>query len=1296
MDAQGELVGTSSAMGALRRRLSRVLAGAPPPAVLLRGEAGTGKSLIAHLLHREGPRRAGPFLRIDCGNIPPATSAAGLFAPAAGGTLYLEHVGLLPADLQAAVLGMVTGAEKDADALIVAGDTGELEPAVRERRFREDLFQRLAAVTVEVPPLRARGRDALALADWLLARTARDYRISPKRLDRGARAALLEHDWPGNGRELANAIERGVLFSEGPLVTADALGLRLAPRGPAEAAAGAARGSSGLTRDDAVRAQLAAALERTGWNISRAAALLGLARNTVYAHIRKFGLRGGAAPPPRARRAPSPERPAATADARIRWERRGLTLLRADVHPAVEPRSTLRASAALEIAVEKVESFGGRVEELTPSRVVAAFGLDGVEDGPRRAAHAALAIGHALAAARGGRAMSVAIGVHAALMRVGRHRARIAIDAEAAAAERVVLDELLGVAAPGGIALSAPAAALLRARFEVEPLGGAGRVYRLGGAARDRREPEHLRTPFVGRRDELAALAARLRRARDGAGGLVTLVGPAGVGKSRLLWELGRHDGAAAWQVLDMRCVPFARASAEHPVTGLLRAMLQIDARAEKAESRARVMAGLRALREDMAADVPAIGSWLDIPSEDAGWQVLEPADRRRAAVTAITRLLVAQSAVRPVLLRVDDLQWADSETEAVLEDLVAAVPGARLLVVASLRAGHAHPWAQAGGPGAGVVMALEPLAPVDVTRLLNRLIGDDPSLPPAKRLVTAAAEGNPFFLEESVRALVETGALAGERGRYRAVAPVDSLGVPATVQQLLAGRIARLDAAGRALVQCAAALGREPSIALLAAALGETPERLVAGVARLVAAELLVDTRAADGPACGFKHPLTREVAYASLPDAARPALHRRILAALEVAPHREDPDHVERLAYHAFRAEAWDKAVEHLRAAGERAFRRWSNREAEERFTQALGALERWPESRAKAEAGIDVRLSLRDPLWVLGRMDEMRERLDEARALAEGLGDAMRLGWTCCHLARLDWASADHARALASGERALAIATERGDAALAIETRFYVAAVRLAMGEAARAAAMLRENLEALEGGRVGLPRRFRVQGPLLHRGYLSRCLAELGEFPEAVTCVETAVALADSLGNPFSRVTARFGLGNALLRQGRAEDAVAPLEVGVALCREFGLENWRPAVTATLGAAYGAVGRLEESRRLVEAAVAYAEADHILSSHTMWVVYLGESRLRDGRRHEALATARSAFALARERGERGFEAWAIRLLAEIEEERGDLDAAAAWYRQALAMALDLGMRPLADRCRAEMTRSRGGRR
>ncbi|HKX04992.1 MAG TPA: sigma-54 dependent transcriptional regulator, partial [Methylomirabilota bacterium] len=309
-----ELVGQSPAIKAVRSDLRRFLGLSRDrgrlPAILILGETGTGKGLVARLLHRLGPRAGGPFVDLNCATIPEPLlegelfgfergaftdarrAKAGLFQSSSGGVLFLDEVGLLPPNVQAKVL---TALEEKAarrlgsttketfDSWIVSATNTDLEVAVRERRFREDLYHRLAVLTVRLPPLRERPGDAVLLAERFLEHACREYDVPAKSFTADARALIAGARWPGNVRELGNVMERLALLVDRTEVRAADLELVL---GGDRAAAPSSGTSAGGERE-----QILAALEATGWNIMRTATRLGVSRNTVRARMDRWGLR---------------------------------------------------------------------------------------------------------------------------------------------------------------------------------------------------------------------------------------------------------------------------------------------------------------------------------------------------------------------------------------------------------------------------------------------------------------------------------------------------------------------------------------------------------------------------------------------------------------------------------------------------------------------------------------------------------------------------------------------------------------------------------------------------------------------------------------------------------------------------------------------------------------------------------------------------------------------------------------------------------------------------------------------
>ena len=383
-------------------------------------------------------------------------SKPGLLQAAHRGTIFLDEVGLLPEALQAKLLKVLEdrvvrrlGATRDeaVDVWIVTATNEDLATAVQQRRFREDLYHRLAVLTVALPPLRERAGDVLQLAEHFLTRTCADYGVPRKTLSADARAALVAYRWPGNVRELSNVLERAVLMSAAGEITAEGLGLPAAQAPIAAPPPTARTATAPVSLNDAMREHLLEVLTQTSWNISRTAALLGISRNTLRARMDKYGLREGApvpAPPPTPRArvsvspppvtaptAPAPVHPTPAAGvapspvppptSARRWERRRVALLRAALVPAGGPDAQLETGRTLELVLDKIRSFGGRVEGLGPIGAVAVFGLTEVGDAADRAGHGAMAIVKAVERTQreDGAETAVKVGIHVGVVLVG-------------------------------------------------------------------------------------------------------------------------------------------------------------------------------------------------------------------------------------------------------------------------------------------------------------------------------------------------------------------------------------------------------------------------------------------------------------------------------------------------------------------------------------------------------------------------------------------------------------------------------------------------------------------------------------------------------------------------------------------------------------------------------------------------------------------------------------------------------------------------------------------------------------
>jgi predicted ATPase len=424
------------------------------------------------------------------------------------------------------------------------------------------------------------------------------------------------------------------------------------------------------------------------------------------------------------------------------------------------------------------------------------------------------------------------------------------------------------------------------------------------------------------------------------------------VGKSRLVWEFTRSHRTHGWLVLESGSVSYGKAAPYLPIIELLKSYCRIQERDEPRDIRERVAGKLLTLDRSLEPLLTPLLALLDVPIEDPAWASLDPPQRRQRTLEAVKRLLLRESQVQPLLLIFEDLHWIDTETEALLDGLIESLPTTRVLLLVNYRPEYQHAW---GGKTYYLQLRIDPLPPESADTLLTALLGEDGTLAPLKRALIARTEGNPFFLEENVRTLVETQVLVGERGAYRVTTAPEAWQIPATVQAILAARIDRLAPEDKRLPQAAAVIGKDVPFALLQAIADVPEDTLRRGLSHLQAAEFLYETSLFPDLEYTFKHAFTHEVGYGSVLQDRRRVLHARIVEAIETLYPERLTEYVERLAHHAVRGELWEKAVGYLSQAGQRAMSSAALRESVAYFEQAVDGLARLPETPRHLDQGI-----------------------------------------------------------------------------------------------------------------------------------------------------------------------------------------------------------------------------------------------------------------------------------------------------------------------------------------------------
>jgi class 3 adenylate cyclase/tetratricopeptide (TPR) repeat protein len=994
-----------------------------------------------------------------------------------------------------------------------------------------------------------------------------------------------------------------------------------------------------------------------------------------------------------------------TSRSALEGERKQVTVLFADLKGSMEllaDRDPEEARQLLDPVLERmmaaVHRYEGTVNQIMGDGIMALFGAPiAHEDHAVRACYAALAMQAALrryseeVRRTQGLAVHFRVGLNAGEVVVRAINNDLHMDYSAIGQTVHLAARMEELATPGSILLTVATLRLVEGLVRVHALGALPvkglaepvDVYELVGASVFRsRFQAHVAgglTRFVGRDMELVALGQALERAGAGHGQVVAIVGEAGVGKSRLVYECVHAHQTQGWRVLESASVSYGTATPYFPVLDLLRRYAQIEAHDDPRTIRAKLTGQVLTLDETLQDTLPALLSLLDVLPDGSPFRQLDLPQRRQRTLDALTRVLLRESQVQPLLLVFEDLHWIDSETQALLDNLVESLPTACLMLLVNYRPEYQHSW---GRKPTYTHVQLDPLPPVSANEFLQALLGDDPSLVALKPLLIARTKGNPFFLEESMCTLVETGVLMGAPGAYRLDKPLDSLQVPATVQAVLAARIDRLPAAAKALLQTAAVLGPEVPVPLLRA-VAELPEdALQQSLARLQATELLYETRLVPEQVYTFKHALTHEVAYNSLLRERRRRLHARLVEALEALAPERGAEQVERLAHHALRGELWDKAVAYCQQAGARAHNRAALREARVSFEQALQALGHLQEDGDSRVLAIELRLALGGVLQPLGAYEQCLTLLGEAEAGARMLDDGARLARVLARLTQVRRITGDLDGAIVAGRQAHELAATLSASALQVQTSYTLGEIYYVIGDFGRAAELLRRNVEATDRESDRRSTGLWIDS----HAWLARTLSALGAFAEGRRHGEEALRLAMLAGREEAPITAHACLGSLYLAQGDLAHAIRVYDQGLALCRASGNRSgFLRVIVAGLGYAAALQGRLAEGRTLLEEAssdsirIGARQAPHR-------VAWLSEVCRLMGHGAEAWQHARQALDLARQQKVRGEEALTLYQLGVVQAHTAPpkVAQAEASYHEALALAEELGMRPLQAHC------------
>jgi DNA-binding SARP family transcriptional activator len=852
---------------------------------------------------------------------------------------------------------------------------------------------------------------------------------------------------------------------------------------------------------------------------------------------------------------------------------------------------------------------------------------------------------------------------------------------------------LQAAAAPGTVLIAASTHRLVDRMFDCRALGASetkglpqlAQAWQVIGEAAGVSRFEARRSgglsPFVGRLEEIELLLRRWQQAKSGEGRVVLLSGEPGIGKSRIAESLLARLDAEPLARLRHFCSPHHAHSSLYPFIAQLEHAAGFEPGSDAGARLDRLEALLRPTSKNASRDVSLLAELLGVPANERYPALAtSPQQKREMVLTAFLDRLDGMAARGPLLIVFEDAHWIDPTSLDLLDRMVARAADLPVLVVITFRLELEPTWI--GQPHV-TTLPLNRLGRRDSASIIGGVAREKAMPDTVVEQVLAQADGVPLFIEELTTTLLESGLLRETADSYVLARTLSPPAIPTTLQASLSARLDRLGLAKDVAVT-GAAIGREFSYDLIAAVSALAPMDLDAALERLVASGLVYRRGVSPDTAYSFKHALVQDAAYATMLKSRRRQLHADIAKALlERFPAVSDSN-PEVIARHFTEAGLACEAIASWAEAGRLAYARWANREAVQFFEQALHVLETLPESRKTLEQAIDLRFDLKRSLVPLGEFERILVCLREADRPARALGDQQRLGQLSVHMSHTLALAGDLREAIAFGENAQAVAESLGDVPLQVTGSLYLGAACLWTGDYRRAEGLFVKVLRLLEGdlsrerfGLTGFP-------AVIARCYLVWICADQGKFEEGIVHGQEAIRLAEVLDDPYNLTTVCWYLAYLRACRGELDQAVGELERALAMAREWNQSYMSVLLTGMLGHVYALSGRTAEGIPLLEQGLSALEKMGHRVGQPNFLIFLGEACLLADRHADAFEFLARAQVLSREGSQRGYEARALQLLGNVATRRDSPGEAEGYFRDGLALAEEIGMRPLIAHC------------
>jgi class 3 adenylate cyclase/tetratricopeptide (TPR) repeat protein len=944
----------------------------------------------------------------------------------------------------------------------------------------------------------------------------------------------------------------------------------------------------------------------------------------------------------------------------IEGEHKLVTVLFADVanftgiSESLEPEDVHQImDGCFKILMDEIHKYEGTINQFTGDGVMALFGAPlSHEDHGQRACFASLAIQAAMRTygenikSQHGVDFNMRIGLNSGSVVVGAIGDDLRMDYTAIGDTTNLAARMESMAKPGGILVTRNTFKLIKEYFELNSLGEvqvkgkseAQEVFQLTGTSKviTRLDASATRglTKFIGRGEEIETLAHAFEKARSGSGQVVGIVGEAGVGKSRLIFEL-RKSLQDEVTYLEGRCVQIGESIPFLPLLDVMKGYFDINEGDQEAIIQGKLKEKIGELDDKLLKDLPALEDLLSLSVDDETWVKLEPKEKRDRTFEALRDLLIRLSQEKPLILVIDDLHWMDKTSEEFLDYLIGWLAHAQILLLLLYRPEYTHPW---GSKSFYNKIGLDQLTLDRCAELVQSILEGGEVVPEIRELILSRSAGNPLFMEELTRTLMENGTIQKTDHQYILSVEASEVKVPETVQGIIAARMDRLEDTIKRTMQVAAVIGRDFAYRILEIITGMRDD-LKSYLLRLQDLEFIYEKSLFPELEYIFKHAVTQEVAYNSLLSQKKKEIHEKIGTAIEEVHGEKLEEFFEMLAHHYSKTNNFEKAYHFLKLAGNKVMRNNSASEAFGYYKEALSVLKKLPESEENTRKQLAIIHNRQVPIITLGFPECSLSILQEGEKIATALDDKKSLIRFYSNMGFYHSTSGKPTEGRKYSGKAFEEAEKIQDVESMAHSGPDIVLSYAAEGNYKKAIDLGARVINMIEkthmeketfGGPANV-----YPAMLSGRGY---GMGMLGNFEQALNNCEKALADAVSYGNKMTQGIAEYFYGFVLMNKGDWEMAKGHLQKGIQLCEEASFLQPLAQVWSGLGVCDAVTGDPEVGRAYVEKGLKIHRDAHVEWNTSIHFYSLSICHYHAGDLGKAIDLMREAYELSEKSQER----------------------------------------------------------